>query len=1338
MRVNITANTCTIDNNVYLNAGEYNINKFYFTFSEEYLDEYVKKALFIDKDGTPIEMVIANNECDIPYDILKNPGTYTFGVYAYEMNGTELVLRYSPEPTHFYVNKGSYIENGISPTDPTPDEFAQYYQAMQDLITNAKPELIDYIDDNLPTIHVGETSTLTPGTPATVTNVGTERNPIFDFGIPQGAPGTTDYNELVNKPDLTVFALITESANKIALEMDTTEFKIKAKIFDKNNRLISESNVIDLPLESVVVSGEYDATNKKIILTLENGNVIEIPVEDLIDGLATKTELEEGLATKDANIIESISKNGAPLPVNANKNVNITVPTKTSEVINDIGFITNDTNGLSHYYNKTAADTRFSLVTETGSNFTLSIDPTTFVMTATLKDKNGRALSTQTVDLPLESVVVGGRYDSETREVVLTLENGSVVRFSVADLVSGLQSEITENNKLSSDLVDDTNSVNKFVTAEEKTQIATNENDISDIKDEQEIQNEHLDELDMIYNAFPTVSAEDTTIQLDNTAKVKFREIDLKGNTSQVVIPEEQGTSVSNTSIYVSDVNTDKENTIEMSGNTYQDSTTGKNKLPYPEDFNTTINGVTFTANKGSYSIKGSNGEETFINRETIYNYTIQSGDYLHMMNDVVNQQSAMKLYFSDNTVATPYFTQQNRIFDLSSRVGKTIKKIGLIVESSYTGAEIKLTPMIVNSSTATDYEPFTNGASPNPSFPQNIDVVTGTQNVKVCGKNLFDKDSEDVGHVYSSTGSYGISGLWNTSDWIKASDYITISASTTGSINMLLSEFDNSKTFIQRAQQGGTSKTYNLNTNTKYVRLSYKNDIGITNIQIEKGSTATTYEVYQETTYPINLGNIELCKIDTYQDRIYKQNDKWYLEKNVDKVILNGSETWSKSANRFVSGKVASVIKPTSSNDEIAKIFSDKFVGVTINNTIQSQPLNGIAIAASGNLVIYYDAVINFTYGEFRDWISTHNTAVYYVLATPTTTEITDTTLVNQLNALYNTTIYPITNINTDTSNLLPYIDLHYNFVTPSPSPSRPSVVNVVKRNNTITISNSDNTESQNYPINLGDMELCKIGTYQDYIYESNGNWFKKSNISKVVLNGSEENWARGTIQDYYRYTLSLDTLVSADAVLIYSNYYRGITYNNRNSDYFNTIYANGNIGINTDVASTLTEWKSWLSNNNLTAYYVLATPTDTQITDTTLITQLNNIKKAYSYDTQTNISQTNTDKPFIIYAEAIDNNADLLTDYVKNTDYASYNKSGVIKIDASAYGSNVTDGFLSAGVTTYSNYRNKSNNFIVSKGTLENIITGKDLTTKAYVDGLVGDIGTILDNINGEVIGG
>jgi hypothetical protein len=40
--------------------------------------------------------------------------------------------------------------------------------------------------------------------------------------------------------------------------------------------------VIDLPLESVVVSGSYDSVNKKVVLTLENGNTVEFSVADLV------------------------------------------------------------------------------------------------------------------------------------------------------------------------------------------------------------------------------------------------------------------------------------------------------------------------------------------------------------------------------------------------------------------------------------------------------------------------------------------------------------------------------------------------------------------------------------------------------------------------------------------------------------------------------------------------------------------------------------------------------------------------------------------------------------------------------------------------------------------------------------------------------------------------------------------------------------------------------------------------------------------------------------------------------------------------------------------------
>ncbi|MBR2248681.1 MAG: hypothetical protein IKE89_03445 [Bacilli bacterium] len=81
-------------------------------------------------------------------------------------------------------------------------------------------------------------------------------------------------------------------------------------------------------------------------------------------------------------------------------------------------------------------------------------------------------------------------------------------------------------------------------------------------------------------------------------------------------------------------------------------------------------------------------------------------------------------------------------------------------------------------------------------------------------------------------------------------------------------------------------------------------------------------------------------------------------------------------------------------------------------------------------------------------------------------------------------------------------------------------------------------------------------------------------------------------------------------------------------------------------------------------------------------------------------------------------------LTDYVKNTDYATANKGGVIKANV--------NGFLlgSTGnpyVSTYTNeqYNNLNNNYFIGKGTLENVLNAR-----------IGDISSVLDEIQGEVI--
>lgn len=140
------------------------------------------------------------------------------------------------------------------------------------------------------------------------------------------------------------------------------------------------------------------------------------------------------------------------------KSINITVPVNAADV-----------NALPN-------------TTKYVANASMTIDNTTYVVTLQLKDQDGNNIGTaQTVDLPLESVVVSGAYDSVNKKIVLTLKDGSTIDIPVGDLVAGLQAEITSTNKLDADLVDDSTSTNKFVTASDKTTWNGKQDAISDL-----------------------------------------------------------------------------------------------------------------------------------------------------------------------------------------------------------------------------------------------------------------------------------------------------------------------------------------------------------------------------------------------------------------------------------------------------------------------------------------------------------------------------------------------------------------------------------------------------------------------------------------------------------------------------------------------------------------------------------------------------------------------------------------------------------------------------------------------------------------------------------------
>ena len=160
-------------------------------------------------------------------------------------------------------------------------------------------------------------------------------------------------------------------------------------------------------------------------------------------------------------------------------------------------------------------------------------------------------------------------------------------------------------------------------------------------------------------------------------------------------------------------------------------------------------------------------------------------------------------------------------------------------------------------------------------------------------------------------------------------------------------------------------------------------------------------------TDYSLTLGSLELCKIGDYQDYIYKSGDDWYVHKEIGKVTFTGGESWtllSVNTRRAAYYSELSDMKPYTNGNSLPNFISDRFIQKTGNSTWTA----GIISCETSRPTYAYLCVQSniTTVDAFKTWLSTHNTAVYYVLATPTDTQITDATLVSQLNALDSATL--------------------------------------------------------------------------------------------------------------------------------------------------------------------------------------------------------------------------------------------------------------------------------------------------------------------------------------------
>lgn len=211
------------------------------------------------------------------------------------------------------------------------------------------------------------------------------------------------------------------------------------------------------------------------------------------------------------------------------------------------------------------------------------------------------------------------------------------------------------------------------------------------------------------------------------------------------------------------------------------------------------------------------------------------------------------------------------------------------------------------------------------------------------------------------------------------------------------------------------------------------------------------------------------------------------------------------------------------------------------------------------------------------------------------------------------------------------------------TPTPSNSIDIDIVTGDININVSNSDDTESQEFDLSLGNIELCKIGNYKDYIYYENGKWYIHKEIGKLVLNGSESGYYTSgnaikiklndagleNISNLYQYN-SMDniaycnyftqaipqTLYTSSSSRVYVGF--GIASSGASSD--GLFFANNGIA--------LADFKTWLESNNIEIYYVLGTPTTIEIVNTELLYQLNKIINLSLYENETNFLITSDNK--------------------------------------------------------------------------------------------------------------
>ena len=471
----------------------------------------------------------------------------------------------------------------------------------------------------------------------------------------------------------------------------------------------------------------------------------------------------------------------------------------------------------------------------------------------------------------------------------------------------------------------------------------------------------------------------------------------------------------------------------KVDGNTSQNTTTGKNLYkPTKTDFSN--GGVNVTIEENVITL---NGEMTvnLVDINIGANVEIEANQYYKLSYHVLSGTGKISHVHSElnvNGELTWGWLSSRQVAKSSSEAGILDKMIIYCEEkTTFNNYQIVIQVEKVDGedSQATDYEPYTGGeASPNPDYPQDIEVINGNVKIINCGKNLITKQGFSTPlnepDYYGANTTYltPLSDGWGHLECDNSSGSNTTHINFFIKINNIHVKPNTQYTIFSEIRNGSLARSITLNQNVD--KDLFKESKGIGTVQANAGGIFKTlvttkdvltndmnlrcyssvysgekssfdirmmilegdwtdkeveYEQYKSNEHTIDLQGNELVKLtDDIKDEItIDKTGEILLNKTIQKRVLNGTENWIlytgyQHTFRFSIGAnddgSAKIILNGISDYLVSKVNHDFFdIG------------NGIYFAYTNSIIISMITINSVE--ELKAWLSENNVTCYYQL---------------------------------------------------------------------------------------------------------------------------------------------------------------------------------------------------------------------------------------------------------------------------------------------------------------------------------------------------------------------